>query len=148
MAAYTFVVPTVPVAQPRQKHRGVKLRNGRVTSVNYTEREHPVQQFKSDVRLFAATTFKRPPIAGPIILGVTFFFPRPARLNRKKDPPGPVPHLAKPDLDNCIKSVKDALKGVTWVDDAQVCGYERPFKYYAEKGGAPRVEVTVIEFDP
>lgn len=29
-------------------------------------------------------------------------------------------HTRKPDLDNLLKAVKDALKGVCWVDDSQV----------------------------
>ena len=30
-------------------------------------------------------------------------------------------HDRKPDLDNLVKAVKDALKGVCWQDDSQVC---------------------------
>lgn len=29
-------------------------------------------------------------------------------------------HTRKPDLDNLLKAVKDALKGICWVDDSQV----------------------------
>jgi Holliday junction resolvase RusA-like endonuclease len=29
-------------------------------------------------------------------------------------------HTKKPDVDNCVKSVLDALNGIVWEDDAQI----------------------------
>lgn len=74
------------------------------------------------------------PFECPIKLGVTFYFPRPARLNRAKDPDGPVPHTAKPDTDNAIKAVMDTLTTIgVWRDDAQVVSLAAE-KFYAAKG--------------
>jgi Holliday junction resolvase RusA-like endonuclease len=42
-------------------------------------------------------------------------------------------HTRKPDLDNLIKAVKDALKGLCWHDDSQVC-FLRATKNYVEPG--------------
>ena len=82
------------------------------------------------------------PLNGPIRVDSTFKFPRPARLNTKKHPEGLIHHWTRPDRDNLDKAVLDALKGVAWIDDAQVCdGWIR--KFYHEKNGGPGVIVII-----
>lgn len=51
-------------------------------------------------------------------------------------------HGIKPDSDNCIKSLKDSLKGLVWADDSQVCD-ERIFKFVAAGDEQPHVDVMV-----
>lgn len=29
-------------------------------------------------------------------------------------------HTKKPDVDNCVKAVLDAMNGIVWIDDAQI----------------------------
>src|SRR6185312_877699 len=41
----------------------------------------------------------------PLRVCITFLFPRPKCLMRRKDPEGRVPHTAKPDVDNLSKAV-------------------------------------------
>ena len=81
----------------------------------------------------------RHPMEGPIRLVVAFVMPRPKRLYRKKDPEGLVWTTAKPDASNMLKAVEDALQPTWYKDDSQIVQVEA-FKYYAEKGGSPRVE--------
>ena len=67
------------------------------------------------------------PAAGPIILTLVFEFERPAAhyVGRRKggelrdDAPRRW-HTIKPDGDNLVKLIKDALNGVAWRDDAEV----------------------------
>ena len=47
----------------------------------------------------------------------------------------------KPDLDNVVKAVLDALNGVVYRDDAQVVNLVATKRYATE----PRVEVYVFE---
>jgi len=49
----------------------------------------------------------------------------------------------KPDLDNYIKLVKDAMSGIVWRDDSIVVGYSQCGKYYVEENKDPRVEIVV-----
>ena len=71
-----------------------------------------------------------PLIEGPISLGVYAHFPYPGtgkdRITLK---------TSRPDLDNIIKNVKDALNGVAWKDDAQVCQYLDPYKVFDPDAG-------------
>jgi Holliday junction resolvase RusA-like endonuclease len=46
----------------------------------------------------------------------------------------------KPDVDNTIKAVFDALNGVVWKDDVQVVGMHMTKRYSAN----PRVDVEVV----
>lgn len=135
----------VPVPQPRQRHAVVA---GKVR--NYTPANHPVQQFKALLQWEARAQGLPPaPWDGPLVLGVTFYLPRPARLMRRRDPDGVVQHTGKPDVDNLVKAVQDALLGLLWRDDSQICEV-RARKFYAEKDGRPRVElmVRVLEASP
>jgi Holliday junction resolvase RusA-like endonuclease len=51
---------------------------------------------------------------------VRFFMSRPRRL-QKAILRGPMPHTAKPDLDNMLKATLDAMAPAKlWLDDAQV----------------------------
>lgn len=117
-------------------------------AINYAPTSHPITDFKAAVRLMVSEQMKSNginPFDGPLTLGVEFHLPRPKRLLKKKSPTGEIPHLAKPDLDNLIKGLKDALKGVLWSDDALVYKYDDCGKYYCAKGGQPRVELTLIQ---
>ena len=46
---------------------------------------------------------------------VEFIFARPKSLPKRVED-----HVKKPDLDNLIKALKDAAKGILWHDDSQV----------------------------
>lgn len=51
-------------------------------------------------------------------------------------------HTKKPDLDNILKAVKDAAKGILWQDDSQVCSILAT-KVILPTGEAPHVRVKV-----
>ena len=133
-----LTIPVVPVAQPRQRHALVA---GRIR--NYMPATHPVNAYKAAL-VAAAAQAGVAPIDGPVRVDVRFYLPRPKRLMRRGDPDGPVPHTAKPDVDNLWKSTADALRGLAWRDDAQVCETVAS-KWYCEKDGVPRVELEISE---
>lgn len=55
------------------------------------------------------------PLDGPLYLSAHF------RIQRPKTMTVIEPHYKRPDIDNLIKALKDALTGICWHDDAQVC---------------------------
>jgi len=80
-----------------------------------------------------------------VSLTVIFVLPRPKRLCRKKDPDSTTVSCDKrPDLDNLMKSLLDAIQnsGQMWTDDSQV-QHINAEKVYAEKNGKPRIEVRI-----
>lgn len=84
------------------------------------------------------------PFDGPVRLTVRAYFTCP-KTDCRKTQPRPVRwHTKKPDGDNVLKALKDAAKGVLWLDDCQVCAATIE-KYIAAQGEAPRI---VLEVEP
>lgn len=107
------------------------------------------RSYKHYVRLAAAEQMQgRPLLEGPLLLSFRVYRPIPKSMSKKKATQaesGIIRPITKPDLDNYLKGVKDALKGVVWKDDSQIVGYAEPFgKFYSAK---PRVEVEVRQLE-
>jgi Holliday junction resolvase RusA-like endonuclease len=135
-----FVVPCVPVAQPRQRHRVIAA-HGKTFAQNYTPKNDPVNGFKSSVQAAAFAAYSGPPLDCPLSMDLIFVFPRPASV-RKKDGFGRLPHTVKPDRDNVMKAVQDALNGLTYRDDSLICAGSVE-KWRAAADEQPHVEVTI-----
>jgi Holliday junction resolvase RusA-like endonuclease len=141
-----FHIPAIPIAQPRQRHR-VMQSAGRAFAMNFTPSKHPVQAFKATARMAAQTAYQGAPLEGPIVLRVLFLMPRPGRLRWKKRPMPREWHTSKPDLDNLEKSLKDALSGLIWIDDAQVCEVRKQ-KLYCCGDEQPGLMVEIEQCEP
>ena len=78
---------------------------------------------------------------GATRLEVTFYMQIPKSLSKKKQNEliGQY-HIKKPDTDNLIKTVKDALNEVLYKDDSIICEVEAK-KIYSDE---PRVEFKLI----
>lgn len=114
-----FKVPSVPVAQPRQRHR-VAFVKGKPMAMSYTPAKDPVNSFKAAVQMACQAAYRGPVIEGAVTFRMTAVFPRPTNKIWKTRPMPREPKLSKPDGDNLQKSVQDALNGVLWRDDSQV----------------------------
>ena len=129
-----FTVPGVPRGQgrPRFARIGAHVRT-----------YDPVESrsYKASIAQFAQVEGMRP-FAGPVVVEISAYLPRPKRLCRRTDAPAPIPAPVRPDWDNLGKAVCDALIGVAYADDAQVT-YAQVEKWYHERGGVPRLEVAV-----
>jgi Holliday junction resolvase RusA-like endonuclease len=86
------------------------------------------------------------PITGPIKLTVKAYVPMPKSIPKKRQKQARP--ITRPDLDNYIKQVEDALNGYAWKDDAQVVAIEA-HKIYAWAVGLghvqPRWVITIEE---
>jgi Holliday junction resolvase RusA-like endonuclease len=140
-----FTVPTVPIAQPRQRTRGFIDGAGRARVQNFTPTKHPVNSFKAAVQLAASQVYSGPPLEGPVSLSLVFVFPRPGRLIWKKRPMPRLPHTSRPDIENIGKAVFDSLTGTLFRDDAQIVAAALE-KTYAAGDEQPHVEVEVREW--
>lgn len=111
-----FFVEGKPIAQPR--HRMAMSKKGKPHA--YTP-SGAIQAWKAAVMLAAKPHRPLKPLEGPVELGLRFYFARPQRLLKKTSPTGRIPHIIKPDRNNLVKAVEDALTEVgIWKDDCQI----------------------------
>lgn len=141
MSIVHFKVPAIPKAQPRQRHRVIHA-GGKAFAHNYTPAKDPVNAFKAAVQMSYQQVSNGPPMEGPVYMSLVFVFPRPKNMIWKTKPMPRVPHAGKPDRDNLMKSLQDALNGLAFRDDSQI--YDGPVsKWVASGDEQPHVEVTI-----
>lgn len=81
------------------------------------------QTVKMSIALRAKAKLRKPQ-EGPCRLSLTFWMGRPpttwTKEKRQAAMESPNGHTSKPDIDNLVKTIMDALSGIAWQDDAQV----------------------------
>jgi len=144
-----FFVPGIPMPQGSKK----AFYNKRLNRVQLVESCSKVKPWRSDVRVEAmAAMGEARMLIGPVALMVQFLFPRPSgqlgsgRNAGKVKPSAPMAPAGRPDLDKLIRSVCDALKGIAWADDSQVCSLWAK-KDYAAPGVRPGAIIQVEPLD-
>ena len=137
MPEIELTINAIPVAQPRQRSAVIA---GHIRT--YTPAKHPVNAFKAACQAALARAYHGPPLDGPVRLEVLFVLPRPQSMIRKTRPNPRTWHAKKPDVDNLLKSLKDALTGLAWRDDSQVAQC-RAAKVVASGDEQPHVEATI-----
>lgn len=131
MREIRFSLPEPPVAWQRARTNGKR---------RFTPPK--VAAYKESIAWAAKVVGCTPVADVPVEIDVAAVFARPKSLQAKRHPSWLIPHAARPDVDNLAKAVMDALNGVAYVDDGQVCSL-RASKWYAERDGQPRVMVTL-----
>lgn len=115
-------------------------RSGTADGRHYVKKETAAEQ--AFVRkLGSAAMAGREPIVGPVSLTIDAVFAMPASWPSRVQGMSDVPHVSKPDLDNIEKLILDALNGVAWLDDAQVCSVAKRKRY----GEGERVDIVLEE---
>lgn len=101
-------IKPIPKARPRFCRRGRSV-------FTYTPRR--TGQYEDQVRFYVIAFMQKNKIdmaLGPLSAEIVFYFPRPKSVKN-------IHHYKRPDLDNLCKGVFDALNGVVFKDDSQVC---------------------------
>lgn len=86
---------------------------------------------------------------GPVFMEVYAYFPIPKSVTGKqRELIKEMDYLytKRPDGDNIIKAIKDALNHDAYYDDAQVA-YESIIRKYAKPGEDPRTEVVLYDME-
>jgi len=117
---------------PKARARTVRRKNGTVGTYTPIETE----MWENYVRACAIQHRPQTLLDGPLEMDVTFYLARPKYRAKKFTMPD-----RKPDLDNCAKSVLDALNGVIYKDDSRIVKMTLSKQY----GDPPRVEVKIWE---
>ncbi len=128
-----LTVPGVPAA--KQRARVCK------TGFSYTPKK--TLNYETFVReLFAVQYPGFIPLEGPVLLRVRAFFPIPggaSKRDRQLMESGTLVRDKRPDVDNLVKIIGDALNGLAFRDDGQIAVLEAKKLY----GSNPRLEVEV-----
>lgn len=129
----TFIIPGTPVAKGRP-------RMGRFGT--YTPEK--TVAYESLVQLAYMQRCENKRLEGPLRAEVRLYFPIPkseTKGNARKMSSGEIRPAKRPDLDNCLKAIFDALNGIAYDDDSQIVSVTCE-KYY---GKEPRAVVGVEE---
>ena len=140
MIKFTYHGEAVGKGRPRYSRRGDYVHT-------YTPKK--TKEFEDAIRFeFMASNCEKMPVYGkdtPLQARMTFAFSVPKSCPKKKREAclkGEASHTKRPDTDNLIKSVLDALVGAAFEDDASVVKVVAE-KIYAEE---PYVEVVIDEY--
>lgn len=134
-----FTVYGEPIAQGRPKATTI---GGHVRMYDPKKSS----DYKDYVRLVASEKAPISLLEGALGMVVKIYRPIPKSFSKKKSEQaeqGILRPITKPDADNYLKGIKDALKNVIWKDDSQVVDVHVG-KWYS---GRPRVEVKVFEIN-
>lgn len=132
-----FTVYGEPVAQGRPRFS---------TNGGFVKAYDPAKSkdFKHYVKLVASEYRPLKLLEGPIQMDVKIYKSTLKSFSKKKAAlaeEGELRPVTKPDVDNYVKGVKDALKSVIWKDDSQVVDLHIS-KWYSQN---PRIEITIQE---
>lgn len=134
---WKIIVPGPPVAKGRARS---VVRCGHIA--HYTPRK--TVQYENLVRFSAQQVIGQSSIlVGPIALKVSAYMTIPkswAKSKKEESNAGKVLPTSRPDLDNIVKSVKDGLNGIAWLDDAQVTTIVASKRYDLN----PRLEIQIL----
>ena len=127
----TIVIPGVPVPQGRPKF----ARRGNFVTTYDPDKS---RKWKAHVKEHAEAQVNVPfSPEVPLHISVMFYMPRPKSVSVAKRPF----HTVKPDVDNLVKGLTDALTGICWGDDAQIIEIIAR-KEYSE---CPQTVITVTD---
>lgn len=139
-AQIEFTIPGKPVGKGRPRAR-IMTANGKQFVHLYTDKE-TVDTEKVVAQLARLVMGPRNPFSGPLVMELLVHHPIPASWSKKDRQAaldGETACMAKPDLDNVVKLVLDALNKIVYTDDKQVVGILARKQY----GMDPRVEVKI-----
>lgn len=92
------------------------------------------ESYEAVVRQYAKEAMAgKPLLEGPLAAEITFIFPRPK--SKKLE----VYHISRPDVDNCLKTILDAMNGIVYQDDSavvrcEICKYLQAPKHIIDTG--------------
>lgn len=135
MRSVQLEVPGEPKPQQRPRSRAVK-KNGKWISMAYNAKG-PDMDYRTRVADIAAREMKGSELlSGALIMQINFWITKPKSKPKWKSLPD-----VKPDIDNLVKAVKDALEGIVFANDSQVCTLVACKKYTINRGAFTQIIV-------
>jgi Holliday junction resolvase RusA-like endonuclease len=102
-----FTIPIKP--QGKERHRSM-IRGGKIATYNTAK----AVKYEKAIRDSVIAQYCCDPLDGPLIVSIYAWMKKP-KSSKLAYP------TVMPDADNIAKAVLDALNGILWFDDKQVC---------------------------
>ena len=134
--SYSITIPGEPIAKARP----------RMTKHGHTYTPKRTVDYERMVQTLFHAEYGSPKLEGPILLQLDLYFEIPksrSKAARERMQQGLERPCKRPDIDNCMKSVSDALNGIAYKDDSQIVAAVIQ-KFWADE---PRAVVTIEELD-
>lgn len=147
MSSITFFVPGIPKPGGSKRFVGLNA-GGRAILVDACKKN---KDWRAVVAWYARKAHAGPPLSGPLAVSVTFVMPRPkshfctGRNAGALKPNATSLCVTRPDATKLWRAAEDALTGILWMDDAQICD-QRVTKMYDYQPGMS-ILVTTIQDD-
>lgn len=135
----TIVVP----GKPQGKGRAVPFHRGKFTTMHPSDK---TVLYENWIKICYDRANQDGLIDGPVRLEWIAWFPIPQSAPKKRKAAmflNEIRPTVKPDADNILKVIMDALNGLAWGDDKQVVE-DAGWKFY---GDDPRLVITISEVD-
>lgn len=136
-------VPGQPQAKARAKARIIQPRGKKPSVQMYTPAN--TVNYENHIAMLAKNVMRgRKPTLNAVSLDLVLYFEVPASWSpwkREAAHDKLLAATAKPDADNVLKAVKDALNKIVWHDDSQVTDLSVKKRY----GKGPGVSITITE---
>lgn len=142
MTQIEFTIPGIPVGKgrPRAAKRGKHV-------TLYTPAK--TVTYENTAALFASQAMTgRPPFSGPMCVFMDIMLPIPGSWSKKRQEAartGKEWPTKKPDMDNVIKGIFDAMNGIVWADDVQVVALNVGKMYSDSPGVVVRIRPILQE---
>ncbi|MCP4569473.1 MAG: RusA family crossover junction endodeoxyribonuclease [FCB group bacterium] len=146
----TLEIPGKPIAKKRPRFWAKSVKGKAVSGV-YKDADESTAEGKFSLLAWEQLRVQELdlPLTGALIVRCLFFLQRPkshfgtGKNSDKLKPSAPEYHIIRPDIDNLLKFVCDALNGVAWKDDSQIV-----LKSGQKMYGDPSTSVIIDEFLP
>lgn len=115
---------------------------------SYVGTYDPSKEAKEDFLVLAHQNAPEKPFLGPVRMIIFGYYKRPkyhygtGKNSEKLRSTAPTWHVNSPDKSNVVKFVEDALNGIFYRDDSQIC-YSIEVKRFSNR---PRIKVVIEEF--
>ena len=133
-----FVVGFTVAGKPQTAGSKRAFANKKTGKIIVTDDNPKGRPWRADVQAAARRAIELTELLQcPLVLEVVFYFVRPkSHYGTGKNAnilkaSAPTSHKTKPDTTKLLRAIEDALTGVLWRDDSQVC-YQVASKAYAE----------------
>lgn len=141
MTRIAFTIPGRVAGKGRARSTLIKPKGKPAFISNYTPAK--TRSMEAVIRSLGHDAMAgRPPLLGAASLTIRIFL-NPTPSWSKKRQAAAMFATGKPDLDNVVKLVGDALNGIAWSDDAQLCDISISRRY--DRAGSERAEITIEE---